>query len=244
MNQTRRIHENIKKHLKYRGFTYSDLAKHLELSESSVKRLFVDESLSVQRLEQISLFLDVPISQIALLEGKETSVLQQYTVEHEEALAEDDKFYSVLVLLYKRLTPLQILDQFDYSEAELNRYLIYLEKLGLIKYHTMKKVELLIKRNPDWNDKGPLDQKYGQLLKQEFIEHDFAGKNEDLCCANVFLSDASLNLVKKRIAQLLNEIEELAEAEEYSNNHCDHFAFVIGYMPWLFPTLKDLRKNK
>ena len=42
----------LKRCLKMKGVTYKDLAKLMNLSESSVKRLFASNNLSLQRFEQ------------------------------------------------------------------------------------------------------------------------------------------------------------------------------------------------
>ena len=54
MSQTSRIHTVLKRSLRAAGLTYADVARHLELSEASVKRLFAQESLSLKRLERIA----------------------------------------------------------------------------------------------------------------------------------------------------------------------------------------------
>ena len=43
----------LKRCLKLRGVTYKDLALSINLSESSVKRLFASNNLSLQRFEQV-----------------------------------------------------------------------------------------------------------------------------------------------------------------------------------------------
>ena len=53
MAQTKQLIETLKSLLKKEGKTYSDVAQHLDLSQASVKRLFADNNLSVQRLDDI-----------------------------------------------------------------------------------------------------------------------------------------------------------------------------------------------
>ena len=56
MTQTARLLETLKHYLKIQGITYRILAQRLKLSESSVKRLFSDQSLSLKHLERFVLY--------------------------------------------------------------------------------------------------------------------------------------------------------------------------------------------
>ena len=43
----------LKQQLHAQGKTYADLAKHLDVSESSIKRLFANQSVTLERLLEI-----------------------------------------------------------------------------------------------------------------------------------------------------------------------------------------------
>lgn len=64
MAQTTLIIEALKKTLKLHGKTYADVACHLKLSEASVKRLFAQNSMTLQRLEAIcqSYLIDIDLA--------------------------------------------------------------------------------------------------------------------------------------------------------------------------------------
>jgi AraC-like DNA-binding protein len=50
MAQIDRLIDELKRYLKVHGVTYAALARRLSLSESSVKRLFAQQSFSLRRL--------------------------------------------------------------------------------------------------------------------------------------------------------------------------------------------------
>ena len=58
MNETKKMLETLKRCLRARGVTYRSLGRSLGLSESSVKRLFADESFTLARLERVCLYGD------------------------------------------------------------------------------------------------------------------------------------------------------------------------------------------
>jgi len=51
MGQRTQIVAELKRALRARGLTYAQVAKHLQLSEASVKRLFAAGDLSLERLK-------------------------------------------------------------------------------------------------------------------------------------------------------------------------------------------------
>ena len=64
MAQTQALITTLKKVLKSEGVTYRDLAKNMDLSEASIKRLFAQQSFSLQRLDQICQLLGMEISDL------------------------------------------------------------------------------------------------------------------------------------------------------------------------------------
>ena len=53
MAQTEFLIQSLKKSLKAHGLTYADVARQLKLSEASIKRLFSEQNITLERLDQI-----------------------------------------------------------------------------------------------------------------------------------------------------------------------------------------------
>ena len=64
MAQASLLIEVVRKSLRERGLTYALVAKGLGLSESSVKRVFSQENLSLDRLDQICALMDLEIADL------------------------------------------------------------------------------------------------------------------------------------------------------------------------------------
>ena len=77
MRQTLAIHAALKRLIRSRGKTYADAALVLELSETSIKRLFARAELSVDRLERLCDWLGVDIADVVKLsEGAQPLVTE------------------------------------------------------------------------------------------------------------------------------------------------------------------------
>ena len=72
MSQTKPLIDTLKRELKKQRKTYRDVAEVLGLSETSVKRLFVDRSFSISRLDKVCEMLEIEISDLvnAMEHGK------------------------------------------------------------------------------------------------------------------------------------------------------------------------------
>lgn len=64
MSQTNHLIKTLQRCLRAKGVTYRDVAGALDLSESSIKRLFSEKTFSVQRLEDICRYLDLSLIHI------------------------------------------------------------------------------------------------------------------------------------------------------------------------------------
>ena len=64
MSQIDQFLAALKRALKSKNIIYRDLAESLDLSESSVKRILADKSISLERIEEICKACDLSFSEI------------------------------------------------------------------------------------------------------------------------------------------------------------------------------------
>jgi len=89
MTQTPALISTLKKQLKAQGKTYADVAAALDMSEASIKRLFTEQSFSLQRLETTCQIINLQLSELVALMEKEQPQLQQLTLDQEKELVND-----------------------------------------------------------------------------------------------------------------------------------------------------------
>src|SRR5213596_1556989 len=106
MSQAVLLIEVVKNALRERGLTYARVANGLGLSESSVKRVFSQENLSLDRLEQICALMDLEIAD--LLGLSESSVKRVFSQENLSL----DRLEQICALM-----DLEIADLFDLTRA-------------------------------------------------------------------------------------------------------------------------------
>jgi transcriptional regulator with XRE-family HTH domain len=105
MTQVESLIQALKQVLKGRGVTYSELARRLGISESSVKRLLSRGGLTLERLEQICACLDTDFLELAKRMQREQAEPRDLTLKQEEALAEDSQLLAIAYHLINGWTP-------------------------------------------------------------------------------------------------------------------------------------------
>ncbi len=88
MSESARIIDVLKRTLKTRGLTYRDIAGKVSLSEASIKRVFAEETFTLQRLEKICTAIGMTVGELVRMASETHDANSQYlTLEQEQLLA-------------------------------------------------------------------------------------------------------------------------------------------------------------
>ena len=209
MAQTREIVTTLKKALKAAGKTYADVAVELGLSEASVKRLFAQQSFSLERLDRLCQMLDMEISDLVQLMNEQQQRLQQLTVAQEKELTDDVTLALVAVCVLNRWTMDDILSYFRISETECIRHLAKLDRLKLIELLPGNRIRLRVAPNFSWRENGPIQGFFQKKIAQEFFNTRFSRDDECLVVLNGMLSAQSNAEFQRKLKRLAREFEVL-----------------------------------
>lgn len=244
MAQTSQLIATLKQALKAGGYTYADVAHHLNLSEASVKRLFSEHSFSLHRLDQICQLLKLEISDLVQqMTDQQRTPISGLSLEQEREIAADTKLLLVSVCVLNHWTLRQMLDYFHLSEPECIGYLARLDRLQLIELLPGNRIRLRIAPNFAWQENGPIQRFFQQKLGQEFFNSRFDKAEEKLLVANAMLSKSTNELFQRRLEQLVREFDALAADDRtlpFDQRHgC---TLVLGLRPWRFGLFDALRR--
>lgn len=243
MSQTRRIIHTLKKMLRANGLTYRDVANHLQMSEASVKRFFADESMSLERLEQISLLVGKEIADLVYQMDTEHRTLHELSEEQESELVNHPRLLLVAHLVINGWQFQDILDNYYFDEAELIQYLVQLDKLALIELLPLNRIKLRISPNFSWRRNGPVQKLFLKHLQDDFFNSDFINKDESLRVMAGMITENSAILMNEKIKDLMllfSELyrkDKLLPVEERKN-----YGTVMAIRPWLAPLFNEIRK--
>lgn len=244
MAQTVALVETIKRCLKQRRITYFELANRLGLSEANVKRMFSKRNFTLSRLDEICQVLEMEITDLIIEMSNGSSILEELTAEQELELVSDIKLVLVTFLVQNQWPFEEILQIYDFTEAELIQLLAKLDRMRFIDLLPGNRVRLLISRNFRWQHKGPVYQFFVKNIPKDFFNCDFqpAG-GELLLFMNGMLSKSSNKQMQKSMLRLAQEFDEL-NRDDAKLPLTDRYgsSLVVAMRPWELDLFAEMRR--
>lgn len=244
MSESAQIVAVLKRSLKARGTTYRDLARAVDLSEASIKRIFSEGTFTLDRLERICAAVGLSIAELVRLASPQTSAATQLTLAQEQALAADARALACFYLLLNGRTSKAIAGELNLSERELRRVLVHLDAAKLIELLPKLKVRLRTSNVIAWRTDGPVRRLYEQQVKSEFLRAEFSGRSELLQFGSAELSAASAELLARKAEVLAREFAELAALDaRLPDDQKRSMGLMLALRPWVFSMYDGLRKR-
>ncbi len=209
MAQINPLLNTLKKALKAHGLTYFKIAEALELSEASVKRLFADQTISLQRLEQICQLMEMEISDLVQMMNEQQPRLQHLSIEQEKEITQDLVLLLIAVSVLNRWTLQDILTFYKLSESECIQKLARLDKLKIIELLPKNKIKLLVAPNFSWRESGPIQQFFQEKIAAEYFKTKFNDDDECLIVLNGMLSFQSNGEFQRKLKKLAREFDDI-----------------------------------
>jgi len=232
----------LKRCLKIKGVTYKKLSLSMNLSESSVKRIFASNNLSLQRFEQVCEVVGLSIFDVGKMAREEDKVQDPHTlsVEQEQALADDVKLLIGFHLILNGWDFDRINDAFDWSEPEVIKVFTTLDKLNLISLLPENKVKTLTAHNIRWRKDGAVRKRHEQLAFSEILNDRFIKEDQLLDFEVLELSPASINILKRKMEMLLREVNDLATMDySLKQGKKKSTGILLAMRPWVFSLAID-----
>ena len=244
VSESAQIINLLKRSLKTKGLTYRDLAKRVGLSEASIKRVFAEETFSLQRLESICSAIGMTVSELVRLAADSREPLSQYlTLEQEEVLASDPQLLACCYLLINGRDGEEIRKRLNLTERQLRALLVKLDAAGLIELLPKLKARLRVGPIIIWRTDGPVHRAYEQQVKTEFLRTQFLEAQEALHFRSAELSAASINILKRKLEQLARDFAELAALDvKLPTREKSSVALLLAFRPWVFSMFDSLSR--
>lgn len=245
MNQTPLLIATLKKALKTNNITYKILAEKLDMSESSMKRIFADESFSLARLDQICTVIGMDISDLVAMMNRDKPRISELTEEQEKVAAADPRLLGVAFLVVNGWSYQAILNHYPINAPDLVRYLVQLDKLRVIDLKPNNQIKLLITANFSWRKNGPIQQVLKQHVQKEFMEGDVEIVGGQQHFISGMLSEESHHEVTKQLSRLENLVNELKRQDQHLTITERHgFSMAMVIRPWRDGILHEMIEAK
>lgn len=241
MSQANQLISTLKRLLKAHGVTYTQVAKHLHLSEASVKRQFSKKNFSIQTLEAICNLIQLEFSDLVKA-AEEVESVSQLSVKQEFELVSDIKSVLIAICALNHWTFQKIMDTYKISEAECISQLLRLERIGMIQLLPENRVKLKISREFSWLPGGPIHQFFRERAQTDFLNTDFNQPGEILRFQHAMISPSANLRFQQRLQRLITEFAELHEggihAPAYTRFGTSLFIAMRPWEPMVFQALR------
>ena len=241
---TREIVETLKRMLKARGMTYAELARALHVSTPTVKRLFSEQSFTLDRLEQVLKVLEVDLYEVAKLCRGANGSGGELSAEQEAALAKDARLFSIFWLITNEWRFDEIVAEFRISAAQLTTYYARLDRLGLIDWRRGNRARLKVPKHYVWRRGGPLRKAYGLKVISEFMRARFDSPVDAFHFEALELTNESAVALKRLLERVSAEINELVEADAAAPaKRRIALGVLLAARPWTISIVDTLRSS-
>ena len=201
----------LKQLLRRKGLSYKDAAQALGLSEISIKRIFSNKDVSLSRLEKLCEFADTDLMQLVQLSENSMEQLTQLSVEQERQIIEDQRLLVVALYLLDRVPAETISKLYQFSEPEMVRMLVKLDRIGIIDLLPENRYRLRISRKFRWQRNGPLQRFFTEQVLAEYLSKGLAEADNHFRFIWGMLSPDSVEEFGRRLNRLIEEYAQIAE---------------------------------
>lgn len=233
MNQTGQLVDTLKRVLKARGLTYASVAQQVGLSEASVKRLFAEQSFSLQKLEKFCAVLEIDFFELAKLARGALDSQDALSHAQEQVLADSPRLLAVFYLVYNHWQLADILARYQITEAEALSHLLQLTKLGIIDLLPNNLIRLRVSRGLSVRHDGPIRAQHGQHAMDDFLSVHFQEHGGYFRFEFRELSPASFEIFKRKLDRLAADFLELADIDStLPPTQRQSIGIGLGVRPW------------
>ncbi len=244
MSDTTLLIDLFKQELKAQNRTYAELADALEMSESSVKRMFSQKEMPLSRVDDVCRFLATDFFHMAQQLASSTPEISELTYEQETAVVRDPKLLLVAICVLSYWTFDQIVQTYKLSDAECTQRLLTLDKLGVIDLKPLNRYTLKVSKAFRWRSDGPIRQFFLTHVVGEYFGGRFERDGETLLMVHGNVSASSATTFAERLNRLGQDFgaQHLAD-RKLDPEHREGFTLIMGLRRWEFSAFTQLRRD-
>jgi transcriptional regulator with XRE-family HTH domain len=234
----------LKRALRERGITYQQVARALGVSIATIKRRFARGDFSLARFEEICELAGVGLRELLERAEEHSAPTRQLTLTQEREIVADPRLFLVTWLVLSRTPFEEITRSYRFTERELLRYFIRLDRLKVIELRPGNRARLLVSRRFSWRAGGPVQRYLHQKLLREFLASHFVGPQEEFVFHGATVSREVLAQLKRVQQNAARECMELIEQDRSPLASRLGAAFVLALRPWAYTGFAQFERGE
>ena len=244
MSTTHDLITALKAELKAAGLTYADLARELGMAESSIKRIFAKADMPLSRIDEVLRVLKMDFADLARKVADAQPLRRELTHEQEAAVIADRKLLLVAICAFSQWTFEQIVATYTFTEAECVKYLVRLDRLGIIELRPLNRYRLKVAKGFRWRPHGPVMAYFRQHVADDYFSGGFDGEGEMLMLVHGQIGRSLAASFVERLQRVGQDFAQQHLADQkLAPEQKRPYTLVVGMRSWLFAAFRDLKRG-
>ncbi|MBP6677223.1 MAG: helix-turn-helix transcriptional regulator [Vitreoscilla sp.] len=244
MSTTQSLITVLKTELKAAGITYAALARELGMAESTVKRMLSKGEMPLSRVDEICRVLKTDFAELSRRVADAAPLRRELTLEQEKAVVADRKLLLLAICCMSQWTLEQVVSTYRLSEAEAIKYLVQLDRLGIIELRPMNRYRLNLAKTFRWRPHGPVMQYFRDEAVMDYYGGGFDGEGEMLMLVHGQIGRSLATLFNERLQRLAQDFAQQHLADQkLPPDQKRPYTLVIGMRSWLFGAFRELKRE-
>jgi hypothetical protein len=243
MSSTKDLIAALKTELKAAGVTYADLAEHLDMAESSIKRMFSQADMPLSRIDECLRVLRMDFADLARRVVDAQPMRRELSAEQEEAVVRDPKLLLIAICCFSHWTFDQLTTTYTYTDAEAVGYFTQLDRLGIIELRPMNRYRLLVAKTFRWRPNGAVMRYFREHAAADYFDAGFDEEGELLMLVHGQIGRSLAMAFNDRLARVAQDFAQQHLADQkLPEDQKRPYTLLIGMRSWLFEAFRDLRR--
>ncbi len=234
----------LKQELKTNQMTYADLARALDMAESSVKRMLAKGDMPLTRIDAICRALKIDFADLARRVADAQPLLKELTQEQEKAVVKDKKLLLVAICSLSQWTLEQIIGAYRLTEAECIGYLVQLDRIGIIELRPLNRYRLKLAKTFRWRPHGPVMEFFRDHVVLDYYAGGFNGPGEGLLLVHGEIGRSLAPVFLERLQRVAQDFAQQHLADQkLPQRDREGYTLLLGMRSWEFEAFAKLRRS-
>ena len=204
----------LKKELKLAQMTYADLARALGMAESSVKRMLAKGDMPLSRVDAMCRALKLDFAELARRVADTQPLLAELSDAQEKAVVADKKLLLAAICVLSQWTLEQMTGSYRLSEAECVKYLVQLDRIGIIELKPLNRYRLKLAKTFRWRPHGPVMDYFRDNALLDYFSGGFDGNGEGLLLVHGSISRSLAPSFMERMQRVAQDFAQQHQADQ------------------------------
>lgn len=243
MSTTADLIAAIKKELKAAQMTYAELARHLGMAESSVKRMLAKGDMPLSRIDAVCRALKIDFAELARRVADAQPLLKELTLEQERAVVADRKLLLAAICVLSQWSLEQLTAAYRLSEAEAIQCFAQLDRIGIIELRPHNRYRLKLAKTFRWRPHGPVMSFFRENVVLDYYGGGFDGPAEGLLLVHGSISRALAPSFLERLQRVAQDFAQQHQADQkLAAPELEGYTLVLAMRRWEFGAFAQLRR--